>query len=215
MNTGAVSPRASRARARGGDPFLRRGGFSVMNTRERLSKRGMMERMRRVPLDDGRKSMMVDLEAMTDEEYEAYCSYCDSRSSAEFRFQREACGIELMELSEELGVRLDTVKRWENPRKKTPPSFRAWAYVDSAYSDLMAAVDAAIGKVEETHEAAGEQVPVRIAYRRGAMRTRDGSTVGRANALARAVAISLVVLGYDVGVEWADEGAAGVASGAK
>lgn len=156
--------------------------------------------------------MTTDLEAMTDEQYEAYRAACDARSSAEFRFRRELCGIELAELADDLGVRLDTAKRWENPKKGLPPSLRAWAYVDAAYETLLAAVETAIRQVEDAEESLGEPDAVHLAYRRGNQPTRDGETVARANALSRAAGIALVALGYDVVVEWADEGAAGLAA---
>lgn len=156
--------------------------------------------------------MVIDVDSMTDEQFERYRALCNSRSDAEFRFRRECCGIELSEIAEDLGVRLDTVKRWENPKKGMPPSIRAWAYVDSAYTSLLDAVEAAIQRVEDTADDLGEPEAVHLAYRRGIMRTRDGETVGRANAAARAVGIALIALGYDVSVEWADEGAAGAAA---
>ncbi len=156
--------------------------------------------------------MRIDLEAMTQREYDSYRAMCDSRSAAEFRYRREACGIELAELSADLGVRLDTVKRWENPKKGMPPSVRAWAYVDSAYLDMMDSVEAGIREVEEMADQLGEPRTVRLAYRRGIHPTRDGETVGRANAAARAAGIALTTLGYDVEFEWADEGTAGLAA---
>ena len=158
--------------------------------------------------------MRIDIESMTDEQYERYRERCDSRSAAEFRYRREACGIELAEMADDLGVRLDTAKRWENPKKGLPPSIRAWAYVDSAYIALLEAVEAAIRQVEDAAEAFGEPNEVRLSYRRGAKPTRDGETVGRANAAARAAGIALTALGYDIAVEWADEGTAGLAASA-
>ena len=144
--------------------------------------------------------MRIDLESMTGDEYEQYRAFCDSRSSAEYRYRREACGIEIAEIAEDLGVRLDTAKRWENPRKGLQPSLRAWAYVDSAYLDMRDAVESVIQEVEDSPDAS---MPARIVYRRGNMEA-GGMTVGRANALARATAVALTVLGYDVDVEWAD-----------
>ena len=145
--------------------------------------------------------MRIDLESMTGDEYEQYRAFCDSRSSAEYRYRREACGIEIAEIADGLGVRLDTAKRWENPRKGLQPSLRAWVYVDSAYLDMLDAVEAVIQEAEDAPE--GSDTPTRIEYRRGNMEA-GGMTVGRANALARATAVALTVLGYDVDVEWAD-----------
>jgi len=162
---------------------------------------------------DGKRPI-VDIEAMTPEQYAGYCDECDARSSAEFRMRRELCGIEIAELADDLGVRLDTAKRWENPKKGMPPSVRAWAYIDSAYIALLDAIEAAIQQVEETAETLGEPREVHVAYRRGNQPTRDGLTVGRSNAIARASALALTVLGYDASAEWADEGAAGLAANA-
>ena len=156
--------------------------------------------------------MIIDLETMTQEQYEAYRDECDARSSAEFRMRRELCGIELAELADELGVRIDTAKRWENPNKGMPPSVRAWAYVDSAYAALLDAIGAAVQQVEDTADALGEPREVHVAYRRGNQPARDGLTVGRSNAVARASALALTVLGYAATAEWADEGAAGLAA---
>ena len=158
--------------------------------------------------------MLIDLESMTQEQYESYRDECDARSSAEFRMRRELCGIELMELADALGVRVDTVKRFENPRKGMPPSVRAWAYVDSAYIALLDAVEAAVSQVDDTADAHGEPGEVHVAYRRGNQLGRDGLTTGRANAIARASVLALRVLGYEASAEWADEGAAGLAASA-
>ena len=166
----------------------------------------------RRPTMEGESTLLIDLENMTQEQFEAYHDKCFARSSAEFRMRRELCGIEIVELADDLGVRLDTAKRWENPNKGMEPSLRAWAYVDSAYTKLMNAVEAAIQQVEDTAGTLGEPNAVHLAYRRGNQPTRDGETVGRANAVARAAALALAVLGYDTVAEWADEGAAGLAA---
>ena len=100
--------------------------------------------------------MRIDLESIDPEQFEAYRARCDSRSAAEFRYRREACGIELAEIAEDLGVRLDTAKRWENPNKGMPPSVRAWAYVDSAYIGLLEAVEDAVRQAEDGTETSGE-----------------------------------------------------------
>lgn len=161
---------------------------------------------------DWRSTLLVDLDSMTNEQFEAYREECNSRSCAEYRMRREMCGIEISEIADALGVRLDTAKRFENPNKGMEPSLRAWAYVDSAYMRLLDAVEAAVQQVEDAADATGNPEAVHLAYRRGNQLTRDGETVGRANAVARAAAMALTVLGYDVAVEWADEGAAGIAA---
>lgn len=154
---------------------------------------------------------MPDLDSMTPDEFEAYRAECDARSSAEYRMRRELCGIEIAEIAEELGVRLDTAKRWENPKKGMPPSVRAWAYVDERYEKIMRAVDEAVSVVEDMEDSFGRMPGVRIAYRRANMPTRCGETVDDANRIARLAVAVLRALGYDAQVEWADEGAARMA----
>ena len=135
--------------------------------------------------------MRIEIESMDGKQFEQYRDLCDSRSSAEFRFRRECCGIEIAEMAEDLGVRLDTAKRWENPNKGLPPSLRAWAYVDSAYLDLLDRVEAAVQAVEDSDI----DVTVQLPYMRGV-------AVGRENAVSRAVGIALAVLGYDFEAVW-------------
>ena len=135
--------------------------------------------------------MRIEIESMDGKQFEQYRDLCDSRSSAEFRFRRECCGIEIAEMAEDLGVRLDTAKRWENPNKGLPPSLRAWAHVDSAYLDLLDRVEAAVQAVEN----ADLDVSAKLPYRRGV-------AVGRENAASRAVGIALAVLGYDFEAVW-------------
>lgn len=154
--------------------------------------------------------MRIDLGRITADEFAAYRDECDLRSSAEFRMRREMCGIRTEELAEAIGVRLDTVKRMENPSKGNGPSLKAWAYVDSAYMDLLDAVEAAVEQVEDLAEEFGEPRSVRVAYRRIGMPTRDGESVGAANAATRAAAIALITLGYSVEAEWADGSAAAI-----
>lgn len=150
-------------------------------------------------------------DSITPEEFEAYRAECDARSSAEFRMRREMCGIEIAEIADALGVRLDTAKRWENPNKGLPPSIRAWAYVDERYGRLMRAVEESVALVEDMEDSFGRMPGVRVAYRRAGMPTRGGETVDDANRIARLAVAVMRVLGYDARVEWADEGAARLA----
>ena len=60
-----------------------------------------------------------------------YAPYAD-RSVAEFRAKRELCGLSLYDVADELGVAMNTVKRWENPNY-FPPSPAAWRYIDRMY----------------------------------------------------------------------------------
>lgn len=152
------------------------------------------------------------LDDMTDGQREAYFERCESRSKAEFRMMREACGIDAHGLANILGIRIDTVKKWEIPGNGKRPSLRAWAYLDARYELLLQSVETAIQTVEDIADEHGEPREVHVAYYRGRMVTRDGMTTNEANAAARAAVIALTALGYDAKAEWADEGAAGMAA---
>lgn len=149
---------------------------------------------------------MADLGAMGPEEYEAYCRECDARGSAEFRMRREMCGIEIAEIADALGVRIDTAKRWENPNKGMEPSVRAWAYVDERYGKLMRAVEDSVALVEGVEDAIGRAPNVNVAYWRGKGQTAFGEPVKDANRTARITAAVLRSLGYGVRVVWSNGG---------
>lgn len=149
---------------------------------------------------------MADLGAMGLEEYEAYRAECDARGSAEFRMRREMCGIEIAEIADALGVRLDTAKRWENPSKGMPPSVRAWAFVDERYDALMRSVEDSVALVEGVEDAIGYAPVAKVAYHRGKEPTANGESVQDANRVARITAAVLRSLGYRIEVVWSDGG---------
>lgn len=128
-----------------------------------------------------------------------YEPYAD-RSVAEFRAKREMCGLSLYDVAEELGVAVNTVKRWENPNY-FPPSPAAWRYIDREYDKHCDAVDDAI---HEAMEAAKVSQPVTIPWFRNGMNGVSDRQVGMSNAISRAVAESLLTLGVEVTFRWSD-----------
>ena len=62
-----------------------------------------------------------------------YEPYAD-RSVAKFCAKREMCGISLYDIAQELGIAVNTVKRWEDPNY-FPPSPEAWRYIDRQHSN--------------------------------------------------------------------------------
>lgn len=126
---------------------------------------------------------------------------CDSRSEAEFRFERECAGYTVAMLADALGVRTGTVKRWENPKYAEKPSPRAWELVDSLYERLLRAVDESLDTVGSIGDETGEPpAVVEVAYRRGGKREAEPHEV--LNAIARAVAMALHALGYEARAAW-------------
>lgn len=128
-----------------------------------------------------------------------YEPYAD-RSVAEFRAKRELCGISLYDVAKELGVAVNTVKRWENPNY-FPPSPAAWRYIDRQYDMHCDRVETVLQKAVEGHEK-GDTITV--TWCRNGMSGVNDMQVGMLNAVSQAVAESLLTLGYDVTFRWSD-----------
>lgn len=128
-----------------------------------------------------------------------YEPYAD-RSVAEFRAKRELCGLSLYDVAEELGVAVNTVKRWENPNY-FPPSPAAWRYIDREYDKHCDRVEDVLTNAIKSR-ADGE--PVVVLWHRNGMRGVSDAQVGMSNAVSKAVAESLLTLGYDVTFRWSD-----------
>lgn len=128
-----------------------------------------------------------------------YEPYAD-RSVAEFRAKRELCGLSLYDVAEELGVALNTVKRWENPNY-FPPSPAAWRYVDRQYDKHCDQVEEALKQALAT---AKDGEPIVVTWTRNNMRGVSDREVGWNNAISKAVAESLLTLGREVTFMWSD-----------
>lgn len=128
-----------------------------------------------------------------------YEPYAD-RSVAEFRAKRELCGLSLYDVAEELGVALNTVKRWENPNY-FPPSPAAWRFIDRQYEMHCDRVESVLQRAIDEHEK-GDTITV--TWCRNNMRGVSDRQVGMLNAVSKAVAESLLTLGYDVTFRWSD-----------
>lgn len=131
-----------------------------------------------------------------------YEPYAD-RSVAEFRAKREMCGLSLYDVADELGVAVNTVKRWENPNY-FPPSPAAWRFIDRQYDKHCDAVE---DMLQESLAGADGDEPVVVLWHRNGMRGVSDAQVGMHNAVARAVAESLMTLGREVTFRWSDPAA--------
>ena len=129
-------------------------------------------------------------------DYEPYAS----RSVAEFRAKRELCGLSLYDVAQELGVAMNTVKRWENPNY-FPPSPAAWRYIDREYDKHCDQVEEALARALAS---ARDGEPVVVLWHRNGMRGVSDKDVGVSNAVSKAVAESLMTLGRDVTFRWSD-----------
>ena len=129
-------------------------------------------------------------------DYEPYAN----RSVAEFRARRELCGLSLYDVAQELGVALNTVKRWENPNY-FPPSPAAWRFIDRQFDNYCDRVENALQDAID-HRTEGQ--PIVVHWHRHGMRGISEMQVGMNNAVSKAVAESLITLGYDVTFRWSD-----------
>lgn len=127
-----------------------------------------------------------------------YEPYAD-RSVAEFRAKRELCGLSLYDVAKELGVAVNTVKRWENPNY-FPPSPAAWRYIDREYEKHCDRVEVALKDALANSDEDG----VVVTWTRNGMDGMTDRQVGMVNAVSQAVAESLMTLGRDVTFRWAD-----------
>lgn len=128
-----------------------------------------------------------------------YEPYAD-RSVAEFRAKREMCGLSLYDVAHELGVAVNTVKRWENPNY-FPPSPEAWRLIDREYDKHCDRVEKALQDAID-NRVDGE--PVVIPWYRNGMSGVSDKQVGMSNSVSRAVAESIMTLGYEVTFRWSD-----------
>lgn len=125
--------------------------------------------------------------------------------AADFRALREQVGYSQQDVADALGVKVLSVKRWENPEYPFEIPQDAWDILDEAYrlqhTVVAAAVDRACGAGEATGMHA--DVPVVLAYWRtqrdyDERHPLDPGSYGQANATARAVAEKLRDLGFSV-----------------
>lgn len=125
------------------------------------------------------------------------------RTKAGFKARREAVGLSQQDIADMLGVRVLSVKRWENPSQPQVPPEDAWDVIER-YESLQAdAVKAVAGIAGEADAASGATVgSVAITYFRDqAMYDaygRDEGPYGVANANSRAAAAKLREMGREV-----------------
>ena len=129
-------------------------------------------------------------------DYEPYAN----RSVAEFRAKRELCRLSLYDVADELGVAVNTVKRWENPNY-FPPSPAAWEFIDKEYDRHCDRVEAALQAAIDSRV---DGQPIIVRWHRNGMRGVSDKQVGMSNAVSKAVAESLMTIGYDVTFRWSD-----------
>lgn len=127
-----------------------------------------------------------------------------NRSKADFRAAREAIGASRAFIADELGVAERSVKRWEDPRYADPPK-DAWELVDALKNAQRAIVSRSVAAAK----GAPGCTSVKINYYRSQEQFdaygRDKGNYNIANANARAVAVALEALGFDVAFSYPDD----------
>lgn len=125
--------------------------------------------------------------------------------AAEFRAMREQVGMSQQDVADALGVRVLSVKRWENPEYPFEIPDDAWDVLDAAYGmqqqQVEYAVDSAIAAVEATRKQSDMDVLLRYWRTQSdydAAHPDEPGPYGQANAVARAAAERLRTLGFEV-----------------
>lgn len=122
--------------------------------------------------------------------------------AADYRALREQVGLTQQDVAGALGVKVLSVKRWEDPDYQFKIPSYAWEPLDSAYELQKTVVEAAVDR------ACGDGMPVRLRY----WRTKEDyekhhqhnpGTFEQANATARAVAERLRAVGCTVSFSYA------------
>ena len=121
------------------------------------------------------------------------------KTKATARALREWCGMTQLDLADEFGVDVKTVKRWENPAHASKYPDEVFAWLEEARSDM---VSRAVGLAQGI--AADKPARVVLPYYRtqeelDAVQLPVGQDqpVGYFNATARMVADALIALGID------------------
>lgn len=131
------------------------------------------------------------------------------RPKAEFRAMREMLGVTQQRLADDLGVRVLSVKRWENPKYPQQAPDEAWALLDDLMAVQDSAVRAALAVVESKVDERGNR-PKEVAipywssqadYLEHHYMGDDGDWT-EVNATNRRVASLLKWLGFEV--RWVD-----------
>lgn len=131
------------------------------------------------------------------------------KTKAGFRALRERLGMRQIDVADECGVVLATVKKWERPGFMAPPD-DAWNALIAHEADALRIIDASVSAVASagaTGDVDGKRV-VMTYYRDQAhydKHGRDQGLYGMANAIARRVADALEDMGAEVSWRYPEE----------
>ena len=134
------------------------------------------------------------------------------RTKAGFRALRDRVGFSQQNMADALGVRVRTVKRWEDPSHPSMPPDAAWDLLGSLCDAQRQAVETCYeqaARAVEDHGRMPDSV-VMTYFRDQEMYDaygRDDGPYGVANANARAAAAQLERLGLEVEFRYPQEGA--------
>ena len=126
------------------------------------------------------------------------------KTKAAFRAMREVCGLSQQDVADEAGVRVLSVKRWENPNEPNMPPDDVWAFLLACRDELIATAKA---MADSARDLPGNRA-VLTYYRDQAqldavqLSTGNDRPVGFANAITRRAAALLEVSGFQVEFEY-------------
>lgn len=120
-----------------------------------------------------------------------------SRNKADFRAAREAVGASRAFIADELGVAERSVKRWEDPRYADPPE-DAWELINALKNAQRAIVSRSVAAAKSTPGCTSVNINYYRSQEQFDTWGRDRGNYNIANANARAVAVALESLGFEV-----------------
>lgn len=88
------------------------------------------------------------------------------KTKAAFKAVRESCGLSQQDVADEAGVRILSVKRWENPDHPSQPPDDVWAFLLAARGAMHEDAREAAREIAESYKAADGAGDVAIDYYR-------------------------------------------------
>lgn len=128
------------------------------------------------------------------------------KTKAAFRAMREDCGMTQQDVADEIGVRLISVKKWENHEQERQPPDDVWEWLVETRSSMVSESAERARHLIALAEGEGDEGPVRLPYYRVQEELdatgQDDRPMGVVNAITRMTARLIEDAGRDVAIEY-------------
>lgn len=131
----------------------------------------------------------------------------ENKDKTQFRAYREMVGMTQQDFAKEMGVTVESVKKWENPKYSQVPPNDAWDILENAVDRQIKMIDFAIKKFESLKDEFEEKPGVMLPYWRTQeefekAHPNENGSFTMANANTRLVAFELTRRGYHINFGW-------------